>query len=98
MWDQSGRVFQEALRDVLQRGGFPQKYITFHSLRHTFASHWVMNGGDPYALQEILGHKDSKMTRRYAHLRPDAYQKYWGIMGPTKCREDKIVEMHKEEA
>lgn len=98
MWDQSGRIFQEVLHSVLQRGGFPLKYITFHSLRHTFASHWVMNGGDPYALQEILGHKDSKMTKRYAHLRPDAYQKYWGIMGPAKCREDKIVEMHKEEA
>lgn len=86
MWDQSGRIYREVLHNVLNGGEFPPKYITFHSLRHTFASHWVMNGGDLYALQAILGHKDPKMTQRYAHLKPDAFQKYWQIMGPVKCQ------------
>jgi integrase len=97
MWDQSGRIFQEVLRDVIKRGGFPPKYITFHSLRHTFASHWAMNGGNMYALQDIMGHKDAAMTKRYAHLRPDAFDKYWGIMGPTKCRDGEVIEMRKKD-
>ncbi len=42
--------------------------ITFHELRHTFASHFVMNGGSIYDLMERLGHADIKTTMRYAHL------------------------------
>mgnify|MGYP000282292753 CR=1 FL=1 len=42
-----------------------------HILRHTFASHFIMNGGDILTLQRILGHSDIKMTMRYAHLAPD---------------------------
>lgn len=40
----------------------------FHDLRHTFASHFMMNGGKLSELSEILGHKDLKMTMRYSHL------------------------------
>ena len=43
----------------------------WHLLRHTFASHFVMNGGNILALQKILGHSDVKMTMIYAHLAPD---------------------------
>ena len=42
-----------------------------HVLRHTFASHFVMNGGNILTLQKILGHADIKMTLRYAHLAED---------------------------
>lgn len=97
MWYQSGRIFRTVFHKVLQLGGFPPKYITFHSLRHTFASHFVMNGGDLEGLQKILGHKDSKMTQRYAHWRPDAFDKYRGIMGPVKCSDGGVVEMRKKE-
>ena len=44
------------------------KNFRFHDLRHTFASHFLMRGGSMKELQDILGHKDPKMTMRYAHL------------------------------
>lgn len=39
-----------------------------HVLRHSFASHFVMNGGDILTLQKILGHSTINMTMRYSHL------------------------------
>jgi len=41
-----------------------------HVLRHTFASHFMMNGGNILTLKEILGHASLTMTMRYAHLSP----------------------------
>jgi len=45
-----------------------------HVLRHTFASHFVMCGGNILTLQKILGHSSLTMTMRYAHLSPDHLQ------------------------
>lgn len=45
-----------------------------HVLRHTFASRFVMNGGNILTLQKILGHQSLAMTMRYAHLAPDHLQ------------------------
>lgn len=55
-----------AFRGACRRAGIVS--FRFHDLRHTFASHFIMRGGDLKALQEILGHSDIKTTMRYAHL------------------------------
>ncbi|TNF01151.1 MAG: hypothetical protein EP322_00280, partial [Bacteroidetes bacterium] len=47
------------------------KGISTHILRHTFASHFVMGGGNILTLQRILGHSKIEMTMRYAHLAPE---------------------------
>lgn len=43
----------------------------WHALRHTFASHFVMSGGNLLALQRILGHATIAQTMVYAHLGDD---------------------------
>lgn len=45
-----------------------------HVLRHTFASHFMINGGNILTLQRALGHASLTMTMRYAHLSPDHLQ------------------------
>jgi integrase len=60
-----------AFRRVLEktRIQLPKGQAT-HVLRHTFASHFVMKGGNILTLQRILGHSSVKVTMRYAHLAP----------------------------
>jgi integrase len=43
----------------------------FHDLRHTFARHDMMKGGQVCALSSILGQKDLQITQRYAKLSPE---------------------------
>lgn len=56
---------------VAQREAGLTKIIRFHDLRHTFASHFMMNGGNLYTLQQLLGHSDIQTTMIYAHLDAD---------------------------
>ncbi len=46
------------------------KDVTWHTLRHTFASRLVMAGVDLKTVQELMGHKTIAMTARYANLAP----------------------------
>jgi len=41
-----------------------------HVLRHTFASHFVISGGNIVVLKDILGHSEITTTMRYSHLAP----------------------------
>ena len=42
--------------------------ITFHSLRHSFATYYLANGGSLLALQSMLGHTNLNTTNIYLHL------------------------------
>lgn len=60
---------------IQQRKAKVSKELTIHDLRHTFASHYVMNGGDIFDLQKILGHNSINSTMVYAHLSPEHLKK-----------------------
>jgi integrase len=42
-----------------------------HTLRHTYASHFLASTPDLFLLARVLGHSDTRVTRLYAHLLPD---------------------------
>ena len=61
-----------AFRESIDRAGIilPSGQLS-HVLRHTFASQFMMNGGNILVLQRALGHGSLQMTMRYAHFSPD---------------------------
>ena len=69
-WAQSTKAML-GLPALLIAAGVRQPPHPWHACRHTFASHYVMAGGNILVLQRILGHSDVKMTMIYAHLAPD---------------------------
>ncbi|NMB74971.1 MAG: site-specific integrase [Myxococcales bacterium] len=75
----SARPFQEDFRRCIKRAGLPR--LRFHDLRHSFASLWVMCGGDVFKLKALLGHQDVATTQRYAHLAADAFTADLGRLG-----------------
>jgi integrase/recombinase XerD len=52
----------------LKKAGLDQKGYTVHCLRHTFASELLNAGMRLECLQQLLGHQDIEVTRRYARL------------------------------
>ena len=45
--------------------------ITFHSLRHSFATNFITNGGDPFILKSMMGHTSMSTTSIYIHMGRD---------------------------
>jgi len=62
------RNVERIVERIAERAGLNGVRITPHILRHTFATHYIQNGGDPFSLQRILGHSDIKTTMIYVNL------------------------------
>ncbi len=50
------------------KAGIAGKRVSPHTFRHTFATFWIKNGGDPVSLQRQLGQSDPKMVQTYVNL------------------------------
>jgi len=64
------RGLQHIIRQVAKRSGIKKK-ITAHTLRHSYAVHFLNNGGHLPQLQVLLGHKNISTTLhylKYAHI------------------------------
>lgn len=74
------RIFRHDFQHIVKRYLVPLQReagvseITFHDLRHTFASHLAMSGVSVFDIQKLLGHSDIKTTMRYMHMAPDHLQ------------------------
>ncbi len=73
----TGKLFPKSCNDSTFRTAIKNTKIKLpagqmtHVLRHTFASHFMMNGGNILVLQRILGHASIVDTMKYSHFAPD---------------------------
>ncbi len=64
------RSAQQIFNDARKNAGI-LKSLSFHNLRHSFATHLLEKGVDVVFIKDILGHFDIRTTERYLHVRRD---------------------------
>lgn len=62
-------TIQSEIKRYNQKRGILKTSI--HAYRHTFAKNWILNGGDIFTLQKILGHSSIEMVKNYVNLYSD---------------------------
>lgn len=66
----SDSAIQEVIKKAIRKAGIP-KHASVHTLRHSFATHLLMNGVNIREVQELLGHKNVETTMIYTHVLRD---------------------------
>ena len=61
------KTVQNAVREAVEKAGIV-KHASVHTLRHSFATHLLMNGVNIREIQNLLGHKHVETTMIYTHV------------------------------
>ncbi|MCW5548887.1 MAG: integron integrase [Opitutaceae bacterium] len=62
-------VYSRSLKVAARRAGLGKR-VTMHVLRHSFATHFLEQGGSVNVLQKLLGHSHLETTSIYLHCLP----------------------------
>ncbi|WHZ05843.1 tyrosine-type recombinase/integrase [Neobacillus sp. YX16] len=79
-----GNTWRTRLKEIGELAGIKGKRVSPHTFRHTGALFYIMNGGDPFSLQKILGHTDMSMTRRYIQMTNIDVRKQHNVFSPLR--------------
>lgn len=83
------RNVERIVSRIAASAGLQGVRITPHVLRHSFATHYIQNGGDPFSLQRILGHSDITTTMIYVHLAANGIQAAHAKASPLDALSDR---------
>ncbi len=62
------RMTNKIIERIGEKAKVKNVRLSAHTFRHTFAKSWLMNGGDIFSLQKILGHRTLDMVRNYVNI------------------------------
>ena len=77
-----------AIKDYNTKRGVNKTSI--HLFRHTFAKKWILNGGDIFRLQKILGHSTLEMVKEYVNMFGSDLKENFETFNPLENMKDRI--------
>ena len=85
--DSSG--VRERIKDYGVKANIKNVRVSPHTFRHTFAKLYILNGGDPFTLQRILGHSSMNMVRKYIQMNGEDIKSQYHQYSPIQHLIDK---------
>ncbi|MEC1768315.1 tyrosine-type recombinase/integrase [Schinkia azotoformans] len=77
-------TFRAKMKEYGELAGIKNKRVSPHTLRHSGALLYILNGGDPFSLQACLGHRDLSMVRKYIQMTNTDVKRQHNQFSPLK--------------
>jgi len=79
------------IKNYARKAGIEGKRVSAHTLRHTFGVSWLLNGGDAFSLQRLLGHSTPAMTARYVNFATGDLARLHRAVSPVDRLPEEVV-------